>query len=98
MIAAGAGTPTSLIFSGGPNTPTNGFEYDLQLDANDGSQGTNGNPDAVTGSVTTIPMTQNACNKLVQKSFPLTQCFVFQNADGKGNSGAVLFELTCPEF
>jgi hypothetical protein len=98
VIDAGAATPTVLNYSGGPTNGTNGntgYEYDLQLDSN--SSG-NSNPDAVTGSVTAIVMDQKSCNKLVQKKFPLTQCFVFQNADGKGNSGAVLFELTCPDF
>ncbi|MGH7868793.1 MAG: hypothetical protein ACREP9_14460, partial [Candidatus Dormibacteraceae bacterium] len=94
-LVAGAQTPTVLNFSGGPNNVTNGFEYDLQLDSN--SSG-NLNPDAVTGSVTAIVMDQKSCNKLVQKKFPVTQCFVFQNADGHGHSGSVLFELTCPGF
>lgn len=93
-LIAGAANPTVLNYSGGPNTPTNGYEYDLQLNSQAGS----GNPAAVTGSVTANVMDQKSCNKIVQKSFPLTQCFVFQNADGKGNSGAVLFSLTCPDF
>lgn len=97
VVAAGAANPTVLGYSGGPTNGTNGntgYEYDLQLDAT-GNNG-NTNPPFATGSVTAIVMDQKSCNKLVQKKFPLTQCFVFQNADGKGNSGAVLFELTCP--
>ena len=31
----------------------------------------------------------------MQQTFPLAQCFVFQNADGKGAHKAVLFELNC---
>lgn len=97
-IVAGAATPTVLNYSGGPtngNNANTGYEYDLQLDS---TEGNNHNPNAVTGNVTAIVMDQKSCNKIVQKSFPLTQCFVFQNADGKGNSGAVFFSLTCPNF
>ncbi len=43
-----------------------------------------------------ILIDRNSCNKLVQQTFPLAQCFVFQNADGNGARKAVLFELTCP--
>ncbi|MGA9800637.1 MAG: L-type lectin-domain containing protein [Terriglobales bacterium] len=97
-LVAGAQQPTVLNYSGGPTNGNNGntgYEYDLQLDATGNG---NSNPAFATGSVTPIVMDQKSCNKLVQKKFPLTQCFVFQNADGQGNSGAVLFELTCPDF
>ena len=92
MLAAGASNPPSH-FQRWPHG-TQRFEYDLQLAHLDGSSH---NP-ASDGKRHSHTDDQKTCNKLVQKKFPLTQCFVFQNADGKGDSRSVLFELTCPGF
>lgn len=94
--ATAGGDPVVLNFAGGPAGNTNGYEYDTKLDAAGG--GVNTNPAAATVVVNPIVVDQKTCNKLVQKSFPLTQCFVYQNADGLGHPGSVLFELTCPNF
>jgi hypothetical protein len=97
-LVAGAQTATVLTYSGGPTNGNNGatgYEYDLQLNAQSGD---NANPASASANVTAIAMDQKSCNRLVQKSFPLAQCFVYQNADGNHHSGAVLFELTCPNF
>ena len=48
--------------------------------------------------VTAIPISQTACNALVNKNphFANAQCFVYQNGGGQGNDTSVLFEVTCP--
>jgi len=90
----GTGYQQAAVNSNGNNGAT-GYEYDLQLNAQSGD---NANPASASANVTAIAMDQKSCNRLVQKSFPLAQCFVYQNADGNHHSGAVLFELTCPNF
>ena len=81
-------TPLTLAFQGG--TQNNAYDYTAQLTA--------GSP--VTGTINPILIDQKSCNQLVQKSFPLTQCFVYQNAgivNGVSVDRSVLFELTCPD-
>ena len=81
--------PTVLAFQGG--TQNNAYDYNAQLTA--------GGVTSATGTVNPIVISQQACNKLVQKSFPFTQCFVYKNAgivNGQSVDGSVLFELTCP--
>ena len=92
-------TPTaeSAVVTAGGGTATipfqnNAFDYNASLDAN--AQ----NPAATTVQIKPILIDVAACEKLVQKSFPFTQCFVYQNAAGSGHDSAVLFELTCPGF
>jgi hypothetical protein len=46
--------------------------------------------------VNTIPLTQQACNTLVQATFTGAECFVYTNGAGQGHDSAVLFEVTCP--
>jgi hypothetical protein len=83
-------TPTVFAFQGG--TQNNAYDYNAQLTA--------GGVTSATGTINPILIDQKSCNNLVQKSFPLTQCFVYQNAgivNGKSVDSAVLFELTCPD-
>jgi Legume lectin domain len=87
-VIAQGGPPAVLNFNGGPGNGA--YEYDAQLDMN--SQ----NPPSVTVQVKPIPIDEEACEQLVQKSFPHTQCFVYKNADGLGHDSALMFELTCP--
>jgi hypothetical protein len=73
-------------FTPGPTT-TSGYDYTvLQTDTQQTLQMV----------VTAIPMSQSACNALVQPSFPGAQCFVYQNGAGLGQDAAVMFEVTCP--
>ena len=85
-VTAGGGTAT-LSFQGG--TANNAYDYTAALDA--------GGVTSATVKIKPVLMSKSACQKLVQKSFPLTQCFVYQNAAGMGVDAAVLFELTCPD-
>jgi hypothetical protein len=45
-------------------------------------------------------ISEEDCEKLVDANpaFGHAQCFVFQNADGKGKRSSALFELTCPDL
>ena len=83
-------TPTTFDVNGGfnPTTPA-GYNFSAQQTT------TNQNLQMV---VTTIPLTQQACNTLVHKKtdFQTAQCFVYQNGGGPGQDTAVLFEVTCP--
>ena len=83
-------TPTTFNVNGGfnPTTPA-GYNFSAQQTT------TNQNLQMV---VTTIPLTQQACNTLVHKNsaFQTAQCFVYQNGGGPGQDTAVLFEVTCP--
>jgi hypothetical protein len=48
--------------------------------------------------VTAIPQTsQQACNAIVQQSFPNAQCFVYANGGGQGVDVPVMIEVTCPQ-
>jgi len=83
-------TPTVLSFNGG--TQNNAYDYNAQL--------TSGGITSATATINPILMSQKDCDKLVQKSFPLTQCFVYKNAaivNGQSVDASVLFELTCPD-
>lgn len=84
------GVPALLPFNGG--TGNQAYDYNAVL--------TGGGVTSWTAQVQPILISQSACNKLVQKKFPLAQCFVYQNAgkDSTGNSvdSSVLFSLTCP--
>jgi hypothetical protein len=84
-VTAGGGTAV-LNFQGG--TQNNGFDYNVQL--------LTGGVASATVQVNPILISEEACEQLVDKSFPYTQCFVYQNAGGPGVDSAVLFELTCP--
>ncbi len=83
-------TPATLPFNGG--TGNQAYDYTAVL--------TSGGITNATAVVQPVLMSQSACNKLVQKKFPLAQCFVYQKAgkDGNGNlvDSSVMFELTCP--
>jgi len=83
-------TPALLSFNGG--TQNNAYDYNALL--------TSGGLTSATVSINPVLMNQNSCNKLVQKSFPPAQCFVYQNAgtvNGQSVDAAVLFEVTCPD-
>jgi Bacterial lectin len=83
-------TPAVLSFNGGVGDGNTGYNYNALLTPPPG-----GLTSAVV-QVQPILISEQACEQLVQRSFPHTQCFVFQNADGQGHASAVLFELTCP--
>ena len=87
-------TGAVLNFNGGVANNNTGYDYTAILTA-----GNNALTSAVV-KVERILIDEESCEKLVDANpqFGHAQCFVFQNADGKGNSGAVLFELTCPGF
>jgi hypothetical protein len=44
-----------------------------------------------------IPMTQAACDALVQVNFWPARCFVYKNAENPGLDSAVVFAVTCPD-
>jgi Bacterial lectin len=79
------GVQALLPFNGG--TGNQAYDYNAVLTA--------GGITATTAQVQPILIDRNACNKLVQKKFPLAQCFVYQNA-APGKDSSVLFSLTCP--
>jgi hypothetical protein len=86
-ITAGGGT-AFLNFQGGLDN--NAYDYNAQLLA--------GGVQSATVQVQPILIDEEACEQLVQKSFPFTtQCFVYQNAADSGTDSAVMFEVTCPD-
>lgn len=90
-VTPGQTAPTDFPFNGGfsEGSPTTGYDFNvLQTTSNQTLQMV----------VTAIPISQTACNALVNKSpqFTGAQCFVFQNGGGQGNDTSVLFEVTCP--
>ena len=62
--------PATLPFNGG--TGNQAYDYTAVL--------TSGGITNATAVVQPVLMSQSACNKLVQKNFPLAQCFVYQKA------------------
>jgi len=83
------GETTTFNFNGGftEGGSNSGFDFAaLETDTNQNLQMV----------VTTIPMSQSACNALVQASYPGAQCFVYQNGGGQGSDMAVMFAVTCP--
>ncbi len=87
-------TPTTFNIDGGfsAGSPTTGYDFTAQ------EQSTTTNPVTLQMVVTAIPISQTACNALVNKNplFANAQCFVYQNGGGQGNDTSVLFEVTCP--
>jgi Legume lectin domain len=90
-ITPGQTSPTTFKINGGfvEGSPTTGYDFTAQQ--TDTSQ-------QLKMVVTVIPVTQQACNALVQKNqkFTSAQCFVYQNGAGQDKDAAVLFEVTCP--
>jgi Legume lectin domain len=80
------GVPAISNFNGGINN--NSFDQTATLDLNSPVT-------SATLNVKPILIDKNSCNKLVHQTFPLAQCFVFQNADGNNTKSAVLFQLNC---
>jgi hypothetical protein len=80
------GVPAITNFNGGINS--NSFDQTAVLDLNSPVTSASLN-------VKPILIDKNSCNQLVHQTFPLAQCFVFENADGKGTKSAVFFELNC---
>jgi len=86
VVAGGA--PAFANFQGGPQNQ--GYDYNAQLKAGGG---------VTQAAVQILPIliSEEACERLVQKSFPYTtQCFVYKNAAGLGVDSAIMFEVTCP--
>jgi hypothetical protein len=92
-VTSGQTTPTTFNINGGfvEGSPTTGYAF------------TAGNVTASPSQnlqmvVTAIPISQTACNALVNAShlFPTAECFVYQNGGGQGQDTSVLFEVTCP--
>lgn len=52
---------------------------------------------STSATVTAILMTPQACNELVQQTYPSAQCFVYTGLAPNPDS-AILFELTCPNL
>jgi hypothetical protein len=76
--------PTPFNFNGGPDG--GGYSFTAQLSSGP----------SVELKVTPILKSQTECDLLLQPTFPDAHCFVYNNADGLGNPGAVMFEVTCP--
>ena len=81
-------SPTTFNFNGGftEGSSTSGYNFSAQQSSNQTLQMV----------VTAIPISQAACNALVQVNFNPAECFVYQNGGGQGQDSAVLFEVTCP--
>jgi hypothetical protein len=90
-VAPGQTTPTAFNINGGfvEGSPTSGYTFTAQ--ETDTTQ-------QLQMVVTAIPVSQTACNALVQanQKFKTAECFVYQNGGGQGKDTAVLFEVTCP--
>jgi hypothetical protein len=87
-------TPLVLNFNGGTGGTNTGYDYNTQLLSHTGGL------TSTTVQVQPILISEEDCEKLVDANpaFGHAQCFVFQNADGKGTRSAVLYELTCPDL
>jgi hypothetical protein len=89
---SGVGAQAILPFSGGTQNGNTGYDYNAVLNP--------GGVPSATVQINPILISKSDCQKLVQKSFPLTQCFEYQNAgkdsDGNPVDSSVMFELTCP--
>ena len=87
--------PTTFNYSGGfqANNPNNGYNFSAQQSPQTTS------PQTVQMTVTAIPMTQAACNAIVQQNaaFGGAHCFVYQNGGGLGQDAAVMFAVTCTQ-
>jgi hypothetical protein len=83
-------TPATFNINGGFILGSNNTGYDFTANETD----TTLTPQM---TVSTIPVSQQACNALVEKTpaFSTAQCFVYQNGGGQGQDAAVLFEVTC---
>lgn len=83
-------TPTTFNYNGGfqEGQPNSGYDYSAQEDSGQ----------TVQMAVTAIPISQAACNQLVQANpaFQSARCFVYQNSGGQGVDESVMFEVTCP--
>jgi hypothetical protein len=88
-VAPNQTTPTTFKINGGfvEGSPTSGYDFSAQETTT--SQ-------TLQMVVTTIPLTQDACNTLVRATFAGAKCFVYQNGGGQNKNTAVLFEVTCP--
>jgi hypothetical protein len=90
-VAPGQTTPTVFNINGGfvEGSPTSGYTFTAQ--ETDTTQ-------QLQMVVTAIPVSQQACDALVQanQKFKTAECFVYQNGGGQGKDTAVLFEVTCP--
>jgi hypothetical protein len=87
-------TPAILNFNGGTGNNNTGYDYNTQLLTHTGGL------TSTTVQVQPILISEEDCEKLVDANpaFGHAQCFVFENADGKGTRSAVLYELTCPDL
>ncbi|KAA6460340.1 hypothetical protein DYQ86_15000 [Acidobacteria bacterium AB60] len=89
-VAPNQSNPTTFDYSGGfaPGNTSGGYNFSAQQTTT--SQ-------TVQMTVTAIPMTQAACNAVVQQNpnFGGAHCFVYQNGGGQGQDAAVMFEVTC---
>jgi Legume lectin domain len=83
------GTTGVINFAGGIGNGNTGSDFTSLL--------TPGGVTSATFSVNPIPISQSACNKIVQKTFPLTQCIVYENT-GNGQPGSMLYSLLCPSL
>ncbi len=90
-ITPGQTSPTVFKINGGfvEGSPTTGYDFTAQQ--TDTAQ-------TLKMVVSAIPVSQQACNALVEKNpkLPSAQCFVYQNGAGQDKDAAVLFEVTCP--
>jgi hypothetical protein len=90
-VTPGQTSPTVFNINGGfvEGSPTSGYTFTAQ--ETDTTQ-------QLQMVVTAIPVSQQACNALVQanQKFNTAECFVYQNGGGQGKDTAVLFEVTCP--
>ena len=88
-VAPGQAQPTTFNIGGGftAGSSTSGYNFSAQETTSN---------QQLQMVVTAIPISQAACNSLVQKTFGGAECFVYQNGGGQGVDTSVLFEVTCP--
>jgi hypothetical protein len=93
QVNPGQPNPTVYTYGGGfsQDNPNSGYDFTGQETSQPGNQGAEAN-------VTAIPLlNQQACNTIVDASFPGADCFVYQNGGGQGVDAPVMFAVTCPD-
>jgi Abnormal spindle-like microcephaly-assoc'd, ASPM-SPD-2-Hydin/Divergent InlB B-repeat domain len=93
QVNPGQPNPTVYSYGGGfsQDNPNGGYDFTGQETSQPGNQGAEAN-------VTAIPLlNQQACNTIVDASFPGADCFVYQNGGGQGVDAPVMFAVTCPD-
>ncbi|MGA8540029.1 MAG: choice-of-anchor D domain-containing protein, partial [Terriglobales bacterium] len=93
QVNPGQPNPTVFTYNGGftQDDPNSGYDITGQETSSSSNQG-------ATVIINAIPQaSQEACNTIVDASFPGADCFVYQNGGGQGVDVPVMFEVTCPD-